>query len=320
MSLISRMRAGSLGVLLVLLLLSSKSALAVPFEVTYHFPGGFHIRYSEIGIDYFFTPLALDSSLEGASVTIHSISVSSFGHNGAEVINFDWEVYLGPEPFGLPQGQFIRAQVDPNIGYVRSAPTQLRFVIGAKFDIQDYLFAGDFDFLSHAISATPYLSRLKGAFTSPMDLPDGLYAQLYLWTLDSRGCYITFDELTLVVRGEIVPSAVAIALDIKPGSDLNSVNLRSGGLLPVAVLSTAEFDATQVDSQSVTFGPGGAKEAHGVGHIEDVNDDGWLDLLLHFEVQATGLRCGDTEARLTGETSGGEAIEGTDAVRIEGCR
>lgn len=33
----------------------------------------------------------------------------------------------------------------------------------------------------------------------------------------------------------------------------------------MAILSTADFDATQVDPQSVGFGPNGAKEAHGDG-------------------------------------------------------
>lgn len=51
--------------------------------------------------------------------------------------------------------------------------------------------------------ATPYLSTVKAAFTSPMDLTDGLYAQLSFWTADNRNVNIQFDDVTLTVHGDI---------------------------------------------------------------------------------------------------------------------
>jgi hypothetical protein len=44
-------------------------------------------------------------------------------------------------------------------------------------------------------------------------------------------------------------------IDIKPGSFPNSINPRSKGVIPVAILTTDTFDATTVDPLSVTFGP-----------------------------------------------------------------
>lgn len=44
-----------------------------------------------------------------------------------------------------------------------------------------------------------------------------------------------------------------VEIDIKPGSDSNSVNLNSNGRIAVAILSTDEFDATQVDASTVVF-------------------------------------------------------------------
>jgi hypothetical protein len=38
-------------------------------------------------------------------------------------------------------------------------------------------------------------------------------------------------------------------------------------------------------------------------------------MLLHFETGQTGIDAGDTEAHLTGRTSGGIAIEGSDSIR-----
>jgi hypothetical protein len=91
-------------------------------------------------------------------------------------------------------------------------------------------------------------------------------------------------------------------------------------VIPVAILSTASFDATTVDPASVCFG--GAEdasqrdcsEAHGRGHLEDVNGDGRLDVLLYFETQQTGIDPGDTQACLSGKTFAGVDIEGCDAI------
>jgi len=180
----------------------------IPFEVTFKFDGGFHIYGQEPvpqinGFDYYFTPLALDVSLLGNGVTISNINVLAPGTSQGSVINFDWEVYLGPSSFGLPEGQFIATHVDPVSGYVRTAPTQLQFVDGVLFAQGDYIFSGNYDFITNTMTATPSLGILKNASTSEMDLPDGLYAQLFFWTADNRNCYISFGEVTLTVRGDI---------------------------------------------------------------------------------------------------------------------
>lgn len=61
-----------------------------------------------------------------------------------------------------------------------------------------------------------------------------------------------------------------------------------------------------------------AVEAHGRGHIEDVDGDD-DDLLLHFRARATGIPCGATSASSTGQTSGGQAIQGSDSLVTVGC-
>jgi hypothetical protein len=103
-------------------------------------------------------------------------------------------------------------------------------------------------------------------------------------------------------------------IDIKPGSDPNSINLKSKGVVPVAVLTTDLFDAATVDPDTV--------QLEGVDAVkwtmDDVDGDGDLDLLLHFSTQelAVVLDAFSTEATLTGETNGGEAFSGMDSVRI----
>lgn len=111
-----------------------------------------------------------------------------------------------------------------------------------------------------------------------------------------------------------------VDIDIKPGSDPNGVNPKSKGVIPVAILTSADFDATDVDPSTVTFGPNNATMVHKKAHIEDVDADGDLDLLLHFRIQDTGIACGDTEAELNGQTYGGLYITGSDSVKTSGCK
>ena len=111
--------------------------------------------------------------------------------------------------------------------------------------------------------------------------------------------------------------ATEVVIDIRPRSEHNRVDPYSRRLLPVAILTTADFDATTVNPWSVRFGPG---EARAVGaRIRDANDDGSSDLVLRFRIRRTGIQCGDTEATARGATFDGEAILGTDSIQTVGC-
>ena len=107
--------------------------------------------------------------------------------------------------------------------------------------------------------------------------------------------------------------------DIKPGSDPNSINMGSNGLIPVAILSTSDFDATDVDPETVSSA-GADVGVRGKGDklmasIEDVNGDTLPDLVVHIE-NALDLSEGQAEATLTGYTFGGISIQGPDSINI----
>jgi len=112
-----------------------------------------------------------------------------------------------------------------------------------------------------------------------------------------------------------------VLIDIKPGSYPNSINLGSNGVVPVAILSTADFDATTVDPETVTLA--GARVAvRGKGNRlmasnQDVNADGRLDLVLQVETENLNPDdLQDGSATVMGTTTDGIPIIGTDEITI----
>jgi YD repeat-containing protein len=121
--------------------------------------------------------------------------------------------------------------------------------------------------------------------------------------------------LAITSRGALL----VVPIDIKPGSFPNSINLGSGGTVPVAVVSTATFDARTVDPATVTLAGATVAlrgRARPQAAVEDVDGDGRADLVVHVETSALQLSPTDAEAVLDGRTFGGRAIQGRDTVRI----
>jgi hypothetical protein len=130
------------------------------------------------------------------------------------------------------------------------------------------------------------------------------------------------DVAPLINRYRCLGSACevkTVGLDIKAGTNPNDINPQGKQRIPVTVLTTESFDATQVNWETVFFGPDEATEYHERAHIEDVDLDGDMDIVLHFNTPDTGIACGDTEATLTGETFDAQAISGTDSIVTVNC-
>ncbi len=118
-----------------------------------------------------------------------------------------------------------------------------------------------------------------------------------------------------------------VQIDIKPGCDKNPINLNSKGVIPVAILGNETFDVTEIDTSTLRFGPLETMPAHELTyafnfekHLEDINADGYIDLITHFRIQKTGISCADTSAKLYGETEEGVLFEGSDLIDIKHCR
>ena len=114
----------------------------------------------------------------------------------------------------------------------------------------------------------------------------------------------------------------SVTVDVAPRNDSNEINLKRGGTVTVAILTTPDFNAASIDPLTVCFGDADTpanrtcSEQHGTGHLDDVNKDKRPDLLLHFFVEATGLELGDTSACVIGRTRDGIGVYGCDAVFV----
>ena len=127
-----------------------------------------------------------------------------------------------------------------------------------------------------------------------------------------------YGGLTGAIQGQSVVAS-PVEIDIKPHSSANRINPRGNRRIAVAILTSSGFDATRVDPASVRFGPRAAQAVHRRVRVRDVDRDGDADLVLRFRIRDTGIKCGDVAASLTGKTSGGEVITGTDALATVGC-
>ena len=103
-----------------------------------------------------------------------------------------------------------------------------------------------------------------------------------------------------------------VDIDIKPGNNPNSINLKSEGVVPVAVLTDAFFNVKDIVIDSVIFV--GTNPLR--GKFEDVDNDGDLDLILHFGTQSLQLTPTDTEAVLTGKLNNETLVKGINFIRI----
>jgi YVTN family beta-propeller protein len=89
------------------------------------------------------------------------------------------------------------------------------------------------------------------------------------------------------------------------------------GVLEIAVLTTEELYAEDIDAMTVEFG--GASPVH--CRLKDVNDDGDPDLLCQFKRNDLNLTDSDKGALLTGETYDGVLVEGVNRIYItQSCR
>jgi len=125
-----------------------------------------------------------------------------------------------------------------------------------------------------------------------------------------------------------------VPVDIKPRSCPNPLNLVSKGVLPVAILGTADFDVKTIDPTTVNlkgvaplrwsledvaspYEPFVGKTD--IYHCNNLGPDGNLDLMLMFDTQEVAAAIGDFDVvilELGGQLRDGTEIKGEDSALI----
>jgi hypothetical protein len=155
---------------------------------------------------------------------------------------------------------------------------------------------------------------LLGAASSPFTFIAGK-TRLGLVLLPSPppNTQLVYDDISAAIR--ILGNCLLDAhIDIKPGSSTNSINLKSRGKIPVAILGSTTFDVTTLNINSIEFS--GAAPQIDQTSFQDVNGDGVLDVVLHFRTQDLVLSADDSEACVTGKTITGQSFRGCDTIKI----
>ena len=220
---------------------------------------------------------------------------------------------------GCLHSQYVRSHYSITFTVDKDAILDLSLSFDAEGD--SYRYGVRVEETSQRIRVIDYEAfRLPGPFqvTESAELEAGkTYSLLVLhYPAYSEGALIRA-SISWAIDGSITEIA-DVDIDVLPYEDPNMVYPNKTGKLPVAVLSSAEFDATQVDPATLRFGPAGASRT-GPAVVEDVDSLHGNDLKAKFRVEETGIMCNDTEVRLTGETYAGDPIAGTDTIDASQC-
>jgi hypothetical protein len=118
----------------------------------------------------------------------------------------------------------------------------------------------------------------------------------------------------------VIGKPVTVTIQIKPPSSAPvSINLSSGGMVPIAILSTSTFDATKVVPSSILI-DGAKVNLKGKGTYQcssqDVNGDHRADLLCQVTTNQIDLIPGSDMAILTATTTSGTPIQGQEAINV----
>lgn len=169
----------------------------------------------------------------------------------------------------------------------------------------------------------------SGHLTGTLDNGDGIDNDFFAYSSAS------------IILAPVPGSTTNVAVDIKPGNCPNPLNIKSRGVLTVAVLGSDDFDVTTIDANSIRLAgvdPIRRSYEDVATPVSDGNEcecitegpDGYRDLTLKFKTRDIINELEDTLGELiageelvltlTGFLNDGTLIEGADCVLILGAK
>ena len=272
-------------------------------------------------------PIIRNNTLIGKSLTLWGCGIEYRTHNEiCEVynnifMNFKWGVQFTYD--SLFEQRIQRIQHNNFYGNTYNYYSQ-----GVEFDLTDN---------NGNISKDPFFVNYAGGNyhlqTGPpcIDAGDPNYVPLPDAT-DYEGNPRVINGIVDMGAYEFLPP-VEISIDIKPQSCPNPVNVKSKGVLPVAILGSDVLDVNDIDIDTVLLEGivplRGSYEDTASPVIDDTEcacttdgADGYIDLNLKFDTQEVVEALGDVidsetwMLHLTGNLKDGTPIEGTDCIVI----
>ena len=215
---------------------------------------------------------------------------------------------------------------DPGSGLVHivdACTGKVSDIISASWRTQRVTFGFDRASITVTIQSSPAgadLGALPAGFTG---LPEGRFDINSSFEDPTTGNRVSIPS-NLGIRFEGVQEScvIDIDIDIKPGSDPSSVSCKNTkGTVPVAVFGSADFDVSTIDLSSLELNGVAVTEEHDTIHIEDLNNDGFDDAVLHLDKAGVCEATDDAplkesvDATLTGSNADGD-FEGIGDIQI----
>jgi len=293
---------------------------------------------------------ANDSSGNGHNGTVHGdptyvpgVFGSALSVNGNDYIavgnigvTADWTVEFWAQLASTTQTIYYPVGLSPKVGTVWGSGTYMAFQWQEnKWGVYDgtntvpgsAVLTGTWYYMAVTKFGTTYTLYRDGAYENSGSLTDIDITDLNIGRRSDGNWYFNglIDEVRIwdgALTGSNIEynySLRKIGIDIKPGSDSNSINLGSNGVVPVAILGKVDFDATTVDPSTVTLSGAEVKvkgHSGNAGSLEDVNDDGYPDLVVQVYTENLELATGAVNAILNAYTYAGPALTGSDVIQI----
>jgi hypothetical protein len=140
-------------------------------------------------------------------------------------------------------------------------------------------------------------------------------------SLDSDNNIICGQSASLSPFVVLEPNNVMeVQIDIKPGSESNCFNQNEKGVIPVVLFGGLGLDVKDVVIETLSLQglsvKVAGKSSKYLSDFEDVDKDGQMDIVIHFEDSDQWMSPGGGIASLTGLLTDGTSIEGRDIICI----